>query len=195
VQIWANARGFAVTSTASRASVLELRAASIPPTRAVELSRDGWRARANVGAAGASRENDEGPMLEPWLIVDGTSPVAWCPGRIECALTSLEPLDVDAAAFAVSWSRLFDEACVPARGVVALGERIDAGAPRWTEPKDALAPEQAIVSRADERPAAWLATIAAALALMALIGASRVLEEARRESSSVSMLSTKQAQR
>jgi hypothetical protein len=170
--IWARARD--ATTDASGDVVLDVRSAGDPERGAATLiARDGWRANATLRGRGIAREKLDASRLEPWLVAaSGEVVVGMGEGRIECAIEALEPLGADPAAFAVSWSRLFDAACLPARDVVAFAERADAGEARWTEPVRAPEP-RAQGLRDDRRPAAILAACAAALALAAWCGALR----------------------
>jgi hypothetical protein len=90
--------------------------------------------------------------------------VRYRPGRIEIAIAEMSPPDGDPAAFAVSWAKLFDDAILPPRGAVAVGERQSAGESSERAPVRGDGAE-----RPGERPFdAWLALAAAACAVAAL---------------------------
>lgn len=138
VRAWADARELAVVAldaSAPRPSsadgVLELRGSVAREPRAAgdhaaPVARDGWTANARWSAP-APREDELG-ALATWLAAaDGTALVTWAPGRVHVALTALDTLAGDPAAFAVSWSTLCDGARLPGADVIALGERGAAG--------------------------------------------------------------------
>lgn len=171
VTAWAQARGCTLARAASDASGVELvvhgNAANGEPR---ELARDGWRARARVGRA-ATNDAQLG-ALSTWLEVatsadDGstvrTPVVSSCPGRVDLALADLEPDPATDAAFAVSWSALFDSALLSPVGVVAVAERADAGPARSTA--GAPAPFEPAGEAAAAR---WRALIGAGALLCAL---------------------------
>jgi len=130
--VWAPERGVSVHSAAREGCVLELRGA--PPgareETSAEVARDGWSASVRARSAGAPLEAD-GRALEEWLganTVSGRSVLlSAAPGLVCSALVQMDEPSGDPAAFAVSWSRLFDEHLLRAPGVVPLAERIAVG--------------------------------------------------------------------
>lgn len=79
-----------------------------------QLLGAGWRARGRVPA-------DHG-VEAPW--------VAAAPGRVELALVgAIEVPEAEVPALAAEWFRALDAALLEPEGVVALPERLDAGAP------------------------------------------------------------------
>lgn len=178
VAAWAQARGCTLArapsdATDSNDAELVVHANAVRG-EARALERDGWRARARLGRA-PSNDARSG-ALATWLAVesradDGTSSVTPVvtsgPGRVELALADFEPDPATDAAFAVSWSALFDSALLPPAGVVAVAvaERADAGPPR------AVAGAPAPLEAAGEADAArWRATFGAA-ALVCVLAA------------------------
>lgn len=163
-RVWARDRGFAVEKDAKGAR-LELRApqGSASP---VALGRDGWNFEGEAVAL------PPGPG-EVWLQTDGADFLRSSPGVIECGLVSTEKLGGDVASFAVSWGELFDRAVLPAPGVVSLSERVSAGAELVRLGSQRLEPVRAKPRPPGVLPAAWLATGAFLLALLATVLAKR----------------------
>ena len=167
-RIWATQRGFTV-GTAADASTgdrrLELRAGG-GQAEAALLGRDGWRfeGQATYLAPGTGTV---------WLSGDAGEVVRSSPGLIECGLTHAAGLGGDTAAFAVSWAELFDRAVLPPRGAVSVSERSDAG----EEIVRVGSLGSGLTSQAPSSdgvlPAAWLATCAFVLALLALLAGQR----------------------
>ncbi len=144
LSLWCEERGLEFTSDERAA---RLRVYGLHPG-APEVSshgRDGWRARGAWQPGGAPR-SDEWGRLEEWLAPQLVTSAA---GRIHIACEGTMELSGDPAAFAVSWSKLFDERCSPAPGVVALAERRAAGPAR----RSLGAPAPGSPARQDE--AAW----------------------------------------
>jgi len=142
------------------------------------VTRDGWS-----GAAQVRRVPDtwNGTDLETWLqaTVSGDlqpadprsgAPwpvVRWRRGAVLVGLTELDGPQGDPAAFVVSWSELFDRAVQPAPGVVAVGERAEAG-PSLVRPP-AAGPRPAVGAVHPWPLVSVLAALAAALAALALL--------------------------
>jgi hypothetical protein len=123
--------------------MLELRAMidGSSSTHDVDIGRDGWRASGT--SVGSAPTRDADGVLQSWLTdASGTNPLVTAgPGRIAIALRSLGTLAGDPAAFAVSWSQLFDDSALLPSGCVPLSERISAGdgmeyLPVYTHPSD-----------------------------------------------------------
>jgi hypothetical protein len=161
--LWARERGFGLDPTAAHPALV-LEAAPAGETREVVAGRDGWTARGTAIVGGLDDGAD--PLAERWLErerEDGAREtlVLAAPGRVRLAWTSLAEIGGDPAAFALSWSTLFDRSVLPPPGIVPLAERADAGAPRFVEPEIADEPGR---SRAD-------AVLEIALALAAGVAA------------------------
>jgi hypothetical protein len=125
-QLWARERGLATADEVDEATVLHVAHASGAGGREVAAGRDGWTA---AGPAGSARlEDAPHPRPSVWLDADDGPLVTRRPGRVEVAWSRLDEVGGDPAAFAVSWSRLFDDALAPPRGVVPIAERVAAGA-------------------------------------------------------------------
>jgi hypothetical protein len=173
LRLWAKSRALRPVADASRGTSLRVTssASAAEPVRVV-VERDAWRMAVDVCGSGALAFDEHGRRLETWLSTGEEdeparrSLVSFRPGRIDVALCpgAMDAPAMDAtdpAAFAVSWGRLFDACLLPAPGVVSLAERLDAGGAVFSAP----APNPSGVARADESPAALLASLAAALAL------------------------------
>ncbi|MAF64658.1 MAG: hypothetical protein CMJ84_03220 [Planctomycetes bacterium] len=155
---WARERGLALAEGASPGALLELRGVAGGPQVAVGVGRDGWSAGAQ--ARRAPLADSRGP-LAPWLS-DEVRRVSFGPGRVVCALQTLEKLSGDPAAFAVSWAELLDDACPPPAGCVTVVERLAAG--RGGSALGAL-PVPAPSGRGEHPPVdAWLALCALVVA-------------------------------
>jgi len=177
VRAWAQERGYAVEA---RPAAREPGAAGAPGDADVELVVRGVAPEASdvhgVSARGAGwslgGEAAAVPLaggsevaLEPWLRADAGAAgsltvVASGPGVVVQGFRTLDPPGGDPAAFAVAWAALLDGALLPARGVVALDERLPAGPSVWRPPARAE-----LAAAPPERLPAWLAMAAAALAL------------------------------
>lgn len=166
---WATARGMKIVARTSPPveACLSIQLREREDPKPVELARDGWTVRGVAIGALELESPDEG--LEPWLTSGSDAYVTWCEGLVDCALVELEEPRGDPAAWAVSWSTLFDTASAPPRECVSVAEREAAGEP-WVKPP--------VLERSDEltrpRPlAAWLAALAALLGAVALLVANR----------------------
>ncbi|MEM7310547.1 MAG: hypothetical protein AAF682_27980, partial [Planctomycetota bacterium] len=150
-------------------------AAGSPRLRA-DVGRDGWRARATFDPAGLDPGTLGmlGASARRWLLAPserggaGVPLVLAFPGGVDVGLAALEPPAGDPAAFALSWAQLLDGAALPHPDVVALAVRRAAGEPSVRGPE---LPEE----RSDENARAtrwpldaWLAGLAAFVALIAL---------------------------
>lgn len=134
---WAAARGLAcVSDTEAQGESAALELSVHAPANAEsalvatnEAGRDGWLARGTF-ASGLKSIDDDG-VLERWLVdpASGATLVASGPGRIRIAFATLEPPRGDPAAFAVSWSQLFDSCALDPTACVPLSERAGAGKP------------------------------------------------------------------
>lgn len=142
------------------------------PRGDVEGGRDGWRAR---GAALLEPAPATFPASERWLVADeigdaGSTLVDAAPGVVRVAWRDLDEPAGDPAAFAVSWSTLFDGKLLPPAGIVPLEERRAAGEARVREPEIPVrrAAQRERARARDDRIDAWLSGIAALLALVAI---------------------------
>jgi hypothetical protein len=173
---WSEARGFVLAHARTRSAngaLLELvpepASSRVVP---VQLGRDGWNASGRAPAAGVRPDDSLAPG-EDWLhgvARDGAAIPLVCarPGRIRCALLELSEPGGDPASFALSWGRLFDRWALPAPGVVALAERLEAGPARrepGSPPAEAADPAQGCWPFLD----AALALLAALLAGLGLL--------------------------
>lgn len=166
VTAWAAGRGVAVAQ-GERSGRLVVRADGAASSLQADVGRDGWwaRARYRAGSDPPDAEHD----WERWLEGPRGSVLIWhAPGRVHLRLDSLELREGDPAVFALSWARLLDGAMLGHEAVVSLEERSAAGAPSQRVPR---APRAAPAER--ERLTrlaldAWLAGLAAFLALVAL---------------------------
>jgi hypothetical protein len=142
-------------------------------SRPIETGRDGWSARGLVPLELAS---PEGYPLERWLIeaeeegAGGLCLVAASPGLVRVAWSTMEEVEGDPAAFAVSWAALFDAWILPPPGVVSLEERRAVGEPRTRrpEPPRRRGEMQQRAEAGDDRLDAWLCALAALLAVAAV---------------------------
>ncbi len=164
VAAWAAARGIVVVSgtrTEQEDSevVLEIRIGGQFAPGDVVAGRDGWRATGERYGFGGIVPGIPA-HLTPWLRAGDEVLVGWQPGSIDVSWIPGEP--AAAAAFAVSWARLFDESVRPAHSIVPLEERVGAGAAA------AVAPTSAAVGVRGS-PAWILAALAAVLAFGALL--------------------------
>jgi hypothetical protein len=129
--LWARERGLTVRDLAFSIQgpvALTLEPGGRGAPVGFEAGRDRWTLRGTAAAGGLAVEAGE----ERWLSArapDGVEVVlvAHSPGRVRSAWRTLEPPRGDPAAFAVSWSRLFEAATLPVAGVVPLAERSAAG--------------------------------------------------------------------
>ncbi len=157
---WADARGCELNEDLEQDAALEVAvvAGSLEELEQ-QLGRDGWSWTVRLAA--------ELPQGETWLRAahDGSPVVAWSPGRIELRAGTFSEPRGDPAAFAVSWSALFDAALLAPSGAVSVGERRAAGEPQRRPP--APPEREAAVPRA--WPDAWLASLALALCALALL--------------------------
>ncbi len=184
--LWARERGFSVSEgpramterSAARVMTLEAAGPATGPEPEVEGGRDLWRARGRAIPGGLLASAFGDPPGEVWLASEPAGGESWAlvlaaPGRVKLAWRELESLSGDPAAFALSWSRLFDRCVLPPSGIVPLAERADAGASFERAPR---AGEASVLSGgADEGHAidAWLAGGAALCALVAAWSAGR----------------------
>ena len=157
-RIWADGRGLGV-AVGEEDARLVLRAPT-GSSHAVALGRDGWRF---VGTATALSSG----VGEAWLQDEANAYVRSSAGLIECGLALTEQLGGDVAAFAVSWGELFDRAVLPARGVVPLRERVSAGAELIRRGTPVVEAAGSGPHSSGVLPAAWLASGAFLLALLA----------------------------
>lgn len=166
-QLWGGARGLTSAAATDEGTVLHVSAAAAagggqgirPLARA---GRDGWTASGPAGAA--ALEDRPHPRPRVWLEGERGPLVSWRPGRVDVAWSRLDALEGEPAAFAVSWSRLFDAALAPPRGVVGVAERAAAGPSTERAPKAARTLPRSGEGALD----AVLAALAAALVLGAL---------------------------
>jgi hypothetical protein len=166
---WAEARGVDEAAAPEDARLIVARAPLASAELAEgEVGRDGWRARARY-PAGGSAAGEAFRAQTPWLLApEGMVLVGSRPGRIDASLAELAPLAGDPALFAVSFAELFDAALLAHPEVVPLLARRSAGASasRAPRPPPARALFGAPLTRAPLD--AWLAVVAALLALLAL---------------------------
>jgi hypothetical protein len=181
--VWAGARGLAARPLATdgpgATAVLVLhgfsRYAAGHPCR---VARDGWSATAE--STGPLPLRDGHGSIERWLAAeDGEVVVASAPGRVHVALRSIDEPRGDPAAWAVSWSSLFDDALALPQGCVSLRERSAAGSPLTRDP---------VIAKAHDTDAIgpWTALAAATAALFALAAAWLGLSSARERTVAVS---------
>jgi len=165
---WAAGRGATIGAGAARPALLVSGRDQNSATGAdVAFGRDGWTARGKLGAAAPA------PALAPalaagetWLAdARGTAIVTSSPGRIDCALATMEDPSGDPAAFAVSWAALLDRAVLAPEGVVPLAGRVAAGDEKIAAPRGAADDVAAPASAWD----AWLAGGALACVVLALL--------------------------
>jgi hypothetical protein len=171
---WAAARGFecVVGDPPDAALVLRCDAAGGEALACV-AGRDGWIAggRTRGGLHGLAAD---GPAARTWLeaeLEDGTRAilVRAAPGRIRCGWSELDEPGGDTTYFAVSWSRLFDEATLPPEGVVPLAERSLEGPALFQEPAGEAPRIGDELQRREEPVDAWLALAAALLASLSVV--------------------------
>jgi hypothetical protein len=159
-RLWAQARELPL-SAVGQPALLELSGpAVLGAPIAGRVSRPAWSAPA---AAMRAAMPDGFRAWASFRAADGasTTAVSWRPGRIALAFQQLSAGDCDPAAFALDWAELFDQACLPERGVVPLAARLREGAASARAP--ALS---ASLVRAEERSlASGLALLACSLAL------------------------------
>ena len=167
-ELWAEERGLALAPGPDADDVaLSLAGPPSGARQRIAAGRDGWELDASALPGGlpraAARGRPPGSDFElaatPWL-AEPVILVQSAPGRIELAFDeSTEPRG-DPAAFALSWSALFDACLLPPREVVPVAERLAAGEEHVQLPAD------------EERPAGaspWLeALCAGGAALLAL---------------------------
>jgi len=126
LEVWAAERAVAVvagpvpTDGVRGAVELELLWEGTSPGDDVLLARDAWQAKGRVSRSGLSGVLDAGAV---WLSAGERAVIEAVPGRIRCAVLDLQEPGGDPAAFAVSWARLFDQACLPPAGVIPLEDR------------------------------------------------------------------------
>lgn len=165
-KVWAAARGLTVdaadaTDDSQPAPLLTIASVSVGAEEVeAVIGRDGWSGRAR-GAP-----SDTGPGSAWLTTLDGVW-VSCAPGRIELMLSSLDALEGDPAAFAVSWSELFDSALRAPADVFARLDRESAGEPHLQRPAHDR-------SRGEGPPAAastdsWLALGAGLAAVLAVL--------------------------
>jgi hypothetical protein len=124
-RLWARARGLTTAEGVDGSTALHLTHTTGAAQPAAAAGRDGWTA---LGPAEAAVLDDPPhPRPTVWLEGEARALVSWRPGRIDVGWTAFEAVDGDPAAFAVSWSRLFDRALAPPPGVVPVSERTARG--------------------------------------------------------------------
>ena len=167
IAAWAAGRRIALAEGAVDGRLVVTSAAPSSEIGRAEVGRDGWRAEAQYGVG------EELPDAERawtrWLEAPDGSVLIWsAPGRIHTSLFDLAAAPGDPAIFALSWARLLDQAMLPHALVVPLEDRTQAGAASTREPE--TPPEEPIKAASVTRMAldAWLAGLAAFLALVAL---------------------------
>lgn len=162
--VWAGARSFDVSNLAEGDDpALEIESWTGTRPSSCNVARDGWSALGRM--TGALDTQDERGPLVPWLTTStGEAVVASGNGRIRSSLVEIEEPHGDPAAWAVSWSRLFDESLALRRGSVSLEERAAAGAPVTRDPSG-------VGARAVDPKGPWTALVAALATLCALVGA------------------------
>jgi hypothetical protein len=168
---WAQSRGLATSREASVLNaVLHLEGMDDLAPRAVSLGarlgRDGWNAQ-------GTWMDGEAVSLEPWIANDGRVIIGWRPGYIRVGLAALSEPSGDPAAFAVSWSNLFDRAALAGAGVVSVAARmavqVEGREPADNTERDSRAPGGA----ESQRDSAFqLAPLLAVLAAAILLGVS-----------------------
>lgn len=175
-EVWARERGLVAGPAADLAGsdlALALQAEPEVERVALDVGRDGWRARVEGTLPGVAPLDTKAPQ-ESWLAAEhGAGPLVLVhasPGLVRLALRSMEEPTGDPAAFAYSWSRLFERWLLPAEGVVPLAERLAAGEPveRGTEPPATAAGAAAPAPFHGDELDAWLAAAAALLGAVAL---------------------------
>lgn len=166
--IWAEERGLALEGGGGTPRLHSV-AISGGDSLEVAAGRGAWRLTGRAAAAGVPAER-EGVPLEAWLEAEdgGVVLVAFAPGRLAVALTALDSIDGDPAAFAASWAELFDLASLPPEGTLSLEERSSAGEARRIAPTPAAVVEE--TSAEEIGLEAWLALLAAILAVVAWSG-------------------------
>ncbi len=175
--LWARERGFEVEPGEAPVLTLEAAGTATGSETDVEGGRDLWRARGRAISGGIPASEFGDPSAEVWLASEPTGGEAWvlvlaAPGRVVLAWRELETLSGDPAAFALSWSRLFDRCALPPSGIVPLAERADAGASLERTPRAGEASELS-GGAAGRVIDAWLAGGAALCALAAAWSAGR----------------------
>ncbi len=171
-RLWAQERQLVLAQAGQPACLRIERAPALSgaPTSAGKLFGVGWSADAQAVAP------QPAPGERPWAEFESSAArfpaVSWRPGVVRVALAALSAEQADAAAFAVAWAELFDQARLPDPEIVSMLERALAA------PPSVHAPPAHAGSAA--RPAAlsaapWLASLACALVLAALVLASRNL--------------------
>jgi hypothetical protein len=170
VRVWAKARAFELSKQPADTDALRILTLARPEARLhdVTVGRDGWSGRV-TGDGNAMLWMTDPPAftalvpLQPWL-TDETESATWVserPGIVSVAFTKLDHIEGDPAAFAVSWSRLFDAAAMLPAGCVPLDERIAAGDTRTLHFGSPAGSDTV------SRWPAWLGAAACALALLA----------------------------
>ena len=164
-ELWAVERGLALAPGPDPGSAA-LAIAGLPSgaRERIAAGRDGWELDVTALPGGfprarASPASDFELAATPWL-AEPVILIQSAPGRIELAFDeSTEPRG-DPAAFALSWSALFDACLLPPREVVPVAERLAAGEEHVQLPAD------------EERPGGaspWLESLCAGgAALLAL---------------------------
>ena len=171
VSAWCAARGHELVREHRDSAALRIvgRVARNVVSPEVVVGRDGWSARASVAGDAPAHLLDfqSQPVMvlpmQTWL-ADETGARAWVthrPGHVSVALTSLDRLDGDPAAFAVSWASLFDACILLPPDCVPLGERLSAGEQAARAPRAAPSTRPA--------PNRWPATAAAVALVLALL--------------------------
>lgn len=171
-EAWRAGRAHAAVDGFEAATDLAVLADGVAVDATGLVGRDGWWSEAGYSLAPAFRDSADAPWA--WLWVESARDddegegqpvlVRHGPGRIRHRLVTLSEPSGDPAAFAVSWSELFDRALRPAPGAVSVTERARAGpaARRDPEPPNA-APARAAAGATALEPWLVLATIALAL--------------------------------
>ncbi len=173
-EIWADDRGLQLHSNGEGVALAITTGGGTSATEGelLTVGRDGWQATVRIPGPEVLAEAGE-----PWLLDPaGRAVVTRTPGEVRLWLSEWAMPPDDLAAFAVSWTALFDLARLTPLSVLEVGERQAAGAALADPPQDLpvaqpLDDEEAL--RDLESPAARLRSIlsglAALTALLALV--------------------------
>jgi hypothetical protein len=149
-ELWAAERGLDLAAAPDTGGVALAIAAPPPGAREpLAIGRDGWELEVRALAGGLPRSASRADVASdfelaptPWL----GGPVVLvqsAPGHIELAFDESSEPRGDPAAFALSWSALFDACLLPPREVVPVAERLAAGDERVGIPAEEERPAQA----------------------------------------------------
>ncbi|MFT5284597.1 MAG: hypothetical protein ACI8TQ_000754 [Planctomycetota bacterium] len=172
-KVWCSTRGFELTHAPSAvessqpALVLSPTSFNSVETRTVEVGREGWKLRVELRSNSTAFDSVQS-LRNVWLTAAGQGLVSWRPGQIsiEWAATSNAELGRptgDPASFALSWSKLFDEAVLPEPRSASLVERQAAGNRSYSKVLTNAASE---ANPHSMRFDIWLAIIAASFAFL-----------------------------